>query len=151
VSESDLPRDRNEIGEAMAIKLVRKEATDSLNPTELLALGSAGLVILAALLPWVEVQFFGTYSQNGLERGYGILTAIMGLLAGGEVLAEHARFGRYAPSSTVSAIGALVAGVAIYAAIEINVGHIGIGVWMTAFAGVGLFFAGLGFLDRDHR
>jgi hypothetical protein len=137
----------------------------SLSGLKVLAFGSIGLIVLAALLPWIEVQFIGTVSQTGLEQGYGIVTIILSILVATQlninlakeaVATEHDR--RIAVG--IGAAGALIVGVAGYAALEINarigtlqygIGHIGIGVWLTVLGGLGLVVTGLGFLGQIRR
>jgi hypothetical protein len=135
----------------MATKLVRKEASLDLKATEALALGSVGLAILAALLPWHEVGFFRIYSQTGLDEGFGIGTIILALVAAWVIFDTKGHLDKRL-SVGISAMGAMVAGLAGCAVLGYHgIWVIGIGAWLTILAGVGLFFAGLGFLDRNYR
>ncbi len=126
------------------------------------AISTAGLVV-GALLPWAVVESpFGTLTANGVE-GDGIITLVLGLLV--LLAASPALFaGR---RSIVGAVGVVVfAGLAALIGISdlINVessaadieaeadslanASAGIGLWLTAIAGVLGVFGGLAGLAK---
>ena len=120
-----------------------------LSHAELLGIASGLLCVLGAMLPWVTVEFFGTYSRIGLE-GDGVLTLIAGLIVAAVIYVGKGvepilvRLG-------VPIGGLFVIGVSALNLMDISdriadvsygIAHVGPGLYITLISGFGILASG---------
>jgi hypothetical protein len=100
---------------------------------------AAGVIVVAALLPWASVQtVFGTISKNGIE-GDGAVTAVFGAVIGGMFVMQ--RRGGYAAAIVLAGLTIAISG---YDLIDVNrLGDDGEGL-ASISAGIGLYLTLLG-------
>jgi hypothetical protein len=100
---------------------------------------AAGLIVLAALLPWASVQtVFGTISKNGIE-GDGAVTAVFGAVIGGMFLMQ--RRGGYLAAIILAG---LTIATSVYDLIDVNRLGDDVDGLASVSAGIGLYLTLLG-------
>ena len=122
-------------------------------PGHVIGLVLAGVVVVAAFLPWARVSLgIFSVSKNGVD-GDGVITLILGLAIGGASLLNvygRLRCGLMAVGSVI--LGGIIAAIGVYdwadlegAADETELVSVsvGVGLVLTTFAGFGLAANGL--------
>ena len=112
------------------------------NPLVFGLLASAVILIVAAFLPWGSI---GPISISGTDGGDGAITIFLALVAGGMAFVRLRGTAKW-PSIVAIVVGVLALLVSIIDILDIadivGLGSVGIGLWLTALASIGIIATG---------